>query len=136
MRIFLGLKASRCFYSSAGERGSGMRQFIHSSLLPNTRYADADPILYRSLHRWIALLLLNLVLTLDSFVLGFAIATLAWVGAFDGRSRWAALGSISAAAGLPLLMFAAHCMDRIDNAANKIRIEYCRENGVLFDDPV
>ena len=113
-----------------------MKEFLTSSLLIDSQYIDSDNTLRRSLHRWIAALLFCLALTLDSFVIGIAIAHLAFTGAVDGRSRWSFLGTLLIAAGFPLLLLTAHCMDRIDAAETAIRTEYYCENNLFFDDHV
>lgn len=111
-----------------------MKQLITSSLLLESRYIETDASLYRSLRRWIAVMSFTLALTFDSFVFGCAIAVLGWIGAIDGRSRWSAISTALIAVGFPLLMLTAHCMDKIDAAGNAIRLQYCRENGLHFDD--
>lgn len=49
----------------------------------------------------------------------------------SGLSR---TGTLLIAAAFPLLLLAAHCMDKVRAADMAMRLEYCRQNGLRDED--
>lgn len=64
---------------------------------------------------------------------GLAIGILSITGFIQSGAELSAPGSVLVAISFPLLILAAHCIDRVAAADKAIRLEYCRQNGLNDD---
>ena len=97
------------------------------------QYADSS---YRRAHRkWVFYMLTTTITGSMTGVFGLALAGLALMHIVDSRSRLGFMGTVLLAVTFPLLVLAAHCLDRIEdvNRAHRVasyqRIVFGNEYG-------
>ena len=90
--------------------------------------SEQSNIYHRARRFWSAALFLTGSLGIAAGVVGVVIG-IEGVAGF-ANDRLAAWGTGLIAAMFPLLMLAAHCMDKIGEANRAIRLEYCRRHGM------
>jgi hypothetical protein len=81
----------------------------------------------RSRRRWLVLLLISVFATLFMAACGFALAALSLLHVIETYGRLATIGVGLIAATFPTLIFAAHCLDRIDDADHAIKMDAYNE---------
>jgi len=76
---------------------------------------------------WTEILGFSAVLGCLCVILGWVLSIEAVVG-IAGR-RWSSIGAVFIALFFPLMLIAAHCMDRAQAASRAIRLDYYRKYG-------
>lgn len=83
--------------------------------------------------RWIAVLSVSAVLGVAAGLAGLMFSSVTWF--FNDATKGVAeLGTILVVAFLPLLMLAAHSLDKIREAEKALRLDYCRRHGLKYED--
>jgi hypothetical protein len=80
-----------------------------------------------SRRRWLVLLLISVIATLFMAACGFALAALSLLHVIETYGRLSTMGVALLAATFPTLIFAAHCLDRIDDADHAIKMDAFKE---------
>src|SRR5215470_9211019 len=94
---------------------------------------DGSDVSYRRRHRlWVFNLLVSSILAAVTGVFGLAIASASLLHLISSRSVLGITGTALLALTFPLLVFAAHCLDRIDHANREHRLASYRKK--IFGD--
>lgn len=82
--------------------------------------------LLRSRQRWIGGLFLGATFGLLSLIFGLGLSVLSALGVVASINTTI---TILLVASFPLLMFAAHCMDKVREKETLVKLEYCKRMG-------
>ena len=94
---------------------------------------DDEAKLNNGRNRWTAVLLSSSVLAVLSGLAGITFSTVTWV--FQDTTKGVSeLGTLLTVAFFPLLMIAAHSLDKIRDAEKSLRLEYCRRHPLKDKD--
>ncbi len=105
------------------------------ALSTNSFFAEQDKVtgLDNLRSRWIAVLLVSAVLGVAAGLAGLLFSSVTWF--FNDATKGVAeLGTILVVAFFPLLMLAAHSLDKIREAEKALRLDYCRRHGLKDED--
>ena len=89
---------------------------------------------HRRQMNWTAALIISASLGALSGVCGIVIGAASLLGLTHSMKGISSLTTILIVIAFPLLMLAAHCLDRLDDIEHEIRLEYCREHGLTDDE--
>jgi hypothetical protein len=96
-------------------------------------YAMKDPTelsLEKAHSRWTIGLFLSATIGTLAGLLGLVINGLFLIGVMERTGKISLIATWLIVAAFPLLMLAAHCLDRADAARRSLRLEYCRRHGL------
>jgi hypothetical protein len=108
-----------------------MKKMTATEVISVAVSTSVDPDMHRlemSLRRWTAGLLISAVLGGLTGLTGLGIGALSILGVAHETSV-VTLGTLSIALSFPLLILAAHCLDKVDACDKAIRLERCRKTG-------
>ena len=88
--------------------------------------------LSKSRDRWTAVLLSSSVLGLAAGLGGLALSIVSWFF-HDTTKGVSELGTLLVVAFFPLLILAAHSLDKVREAEKALRMEHCRRHGLRDD---
>jgi hypothetical protein len=104
-----------------------MKEISNRQVDIHARLAEIARNYQRSRRRWLVLLLISVFAALFMAASGFALAALSLVHVIETYGRLSTTGVGLIAASFPTLMFAAHCLDRIDDADHAIKMDAYNE---------
>ena len=92
----------------------------------------ADPIapLPGTKYWWNWGLLISIGLGLLAAIVGLSFIIVSWFAQVG--MPWSIPGALLLVVSIALFFFAAHCMDKVDEAGKAIRREYCRTHGLSY----
>lgn len=86
--------------------------------------------LARSEKRWGAALFVSAVTGISAGLLGLTLGALSLIGISDIEPHMGHLGTWLVGAFIPLMLFAAHALDKAQEAKKAARLEYCKKHGL------
>lgn len=107
-----------------------MTDTIFSGSLPAEAAKASVSKLAIGLRRWRLILIASAVSGGLSWIGGMAIGLLSLVGELNTHPRIDRFGTVLLVAAFPLIILAAHCLDRAHEVEKAITIEYCRRTGM------
>ena len=103
-----------------------MRTMAQAKNLLDDRIHDKKAVLCRRKQRWTAALFISSVFGIILGGFGLVISGLNAFGFLTRGEGIGRVGSLLIVVAFPLVMFSAHCLDKIDQADKAIRIERCK----------
>jgi hypothetical protein len=100
-------------------------------VLPNNLYQESDDRefdkLCRSERRWMTVLFISGIFGAGSGLLGLFLGGLTWIGVSDSATGIGHISNWLIAFFLPLMVLAAHALDKAGEARKAIRIARCKK---------
>jgi hypothetical protein len=105
-------------------------------ILPNNLFSEPidEEGLNKSVARWKAVLFISAACGVFSGVIGLVLSGLTLLGLSDYLSGVGHLGNWMVGAFFPLLILAAHALDKVQDAKKVLRLTSCRKQGFKDDD--
>jgi hypothetical protein len=107
-------------------------------ILPNDSIAEKtnreESALRKSRQRWTNALFISSILGIGLGFTGLVISGLSFFGFLAGNQGIGRLGTWMVVIVFPLMAFAAHCLDKADEAEKAFRIERCKRQGMTKED--
>ncbi|HMS39747.1 MAG TPA: hypothetical protein PKE69_05940 [Pyrinomonadaceae bacterium] len=105
-----------------------MREVILAKILISKKEAESE--FSKSRKRWMNALFASSIFGIVLGVTGFVISALSLFGFLAEKQNVSRLGTWLIVAVFPLMMFAAHCLDKIGNANKAIKNERFKRQGM------
>lgn len=105
-----------------------------NNVLPYDKRRGEASALHVTESRWTYCLFISSTLGVGAGLVGMVIGAFSLIGLLDGNRGIQTVGTWLIVAAFPLLILAAHCLDKAREAEKAMRLEHCRRHGLKDDE--
>ena len=104
----------------------------HNNMFLKETERSANPSGDKTL--WTIALFLSGFTGISLAISGLAIAAASLLALIEPETHLPTISTVLIGLSMPLMIFTAHCMDKVDQAGKGIRLDYCRCHGLKDED--